>query len=403
MADDKPSTAPDNCIVFVHSNNALDRYDYLLKYKNIVLVCSTNHSKQELIAKGHRQVIYVPLSIDTEYLAKFKSETKSGTIACGNVWAFTSDTKNYFRSKGIPHYHDLQRDELLALMGQSERVYAIGRTAMEAIYLGAEVIQPEKEYPVEKYTTYYTQDDAIKMMQEQLDNLEEVVTPIKDVKVVVGMATMNTRRISLRRTLESISKQIRKPDSIYVYNNDENPFNATDNAKFYYLETDEYKKDLKSDVDTYFLTMDDDIVYPETYIEDMIKAIKENQCIVTFHGRQVNSFNTSYYRGKFEYFDFRNPLNEDKIIEIPGTGVMGFDIKYFCPNIFKDDRKRMSDILVGHKAINEGKKIVCLKRKDSYFKEYTSMQADSCAMVERRNDSVQTELANEIYNKKTKI
>lgn len=164
--------APDHCIVFVHSNNALGRYDYLLKYKDIILVCSTNHSVSQLQKRGHKQVIYVPLSIDTDYLDKFKCEQKNGTVACGNVWAFTQSMKDFFRLNKIKHYHDIPRVSLLEIIGKSEKVFAIGRTAMEAIYLGAEVIQPEKEYPVEKYDTYFSQSDAIKIMQKELDKLK---------------------------------------------------------------------------------------------------------------------------------------------------------------------------------------------------------------------------------------
>jgi hypothetical protein len=164
--------APEHCIVFVHSNNALHRYDYLLKYKDIILVCSTHNSLNELKKKGHKKVIYVPLSIDTDYLDNFKMDKKYGTIAAGNLWAFTPETKVMFIRNRIKHYHDIPREDLLKLMAKSKTVYAIGRTAMEAIYLGANVIQPDKEYPVEKYTTYFTQKQAIEILRKEIERYE---------------------------------------------------------------------------------------------------------------------------------------------------------------------------------------------------------------------------------------
>lgn len=381
-------TAPDNCIVFVHSNNALHRYDYLLNYKNVVLVCSTNHSKDKLISKGHRQVIYVPLSIDTEYLDKFKSETKSGEIACGNIWAFTDETKKYFRDNNIIHYHDLQRDELLTLMGKSKRVYAIGRTAMEAIYLGAEVIQPDKEYPVEKYDTYYTQDDAIRIMQEQLDNLKEVVMPIKNIKIVVGIATMKGREKQLEQAIKSLERQV---DEIVIYDNS-NLKDRADNGKFFPLRL--YKEPI------YFLSCDDDLIYPPDYAISMIDAIERHKCIVAHHGRILKGKDLSYYIGH-ETVRFNSYNNSIKELDVVGTGVCGFDTEYFNPVDLCDHKElRMSDIIFSLEAKKQGKKMLSLPHNTNWIKQCDLKGGYSICATEIKNEERQIKYANKIWQLK---
>lgn len=377
-------TAPEHCIVFVHSNNALERYDYLLKYNDVILVCSTHNSLNQLKRKGHKKVIYVPLSIDTDYLDNFKNDNeKNGTIATGNQWAFTNETKKFFIKNNIKHYHDIPREQLLTLMSNAETIYAIGRTAMEAIYLGANVIQPDKEYPVEKYTTYYKQEDAIRILQQEIDKYD------KQELIVVGIATMNSRKKTLDQVINRLKEQTLPPDKIFIYNNDENDFNATDNGKFYGL--------TKLDEDCIFLSIDDDILYPITYIEDMVKAVKYHNCIVTHHGRKLKATNVPYYTGHQSYACLHNNTYEGPI-DVAGTGVTAFRTSYFNPkNIFYSDYKRMSDIVFSLEAAKENKQIVLLKHNTYYLQDICDDTKNSCFAKESKDQTNQIKLCNEIF------
>jgi hypothetical protein len=384
--------APEHCIVFVHSNNALERYDYLLRYKDIILVCSTTHSMEQLKKKGHNKVILVPLSIDIEYLNKFKKEDKSGTIACGNIWAFTPEMKEYFKNNNIQHYHDLQRDDLLTLMGKAKTIYAIGRTCMEAIYLGAEVIQPDKEYPVEKYDTYYTQTDAINILQAELDKLALESFKNKK-KVIIGIATKGDRN-SLKQTLRSLNDQTIKADQILIYDNKKNEFNATDNGKF-------YRFTQPIDEDFYFFCCDDDIYYPKNYIEQSIKHINEHKCIITYHGRKLKGLDVDYYRGHKAYA-FNATVPNTEIIDVCGTGVTAFDTSYFRPSkdIFFNENKRMSDLLFSLEAAEQNKTIAIIKHNHIWIKDIAN--DDDCCSISERKNTKQIELANEIYKLNSK-
>lgn len=390
--------APEHCIVFVHSNNALDRYDYLLNYKDVILVCSTNHSLEQLKNKGHRKVIYVPLSIDTKYLDNFKSKEKNGVVACGNVWAFSGSMKRFFKENNIKHYHDIEREEMLKLMGSSEKVYAIGRTAMEAIYLGATVEQPDKEYPVEKYSTYYTQDEAIDIMQKELDRIEDLKSWFKNKNIVVGIATTKDRTELLETTLASLENQTVQPDRIFVYENEGDGLGLTDNAKFYF--TDKAKE--------YYLTCDDGMIYPPDYIAKMVCEIEKNGGKpTTYHGRKLKGFGLNYYQGHESFGCMRGQQNNE-FVNVCGTGVLGFNINYIksigfdFDSILNDERKLMSDLLFSLEWAkrSKGEPMKCVKHSGGWIKE---MHYENSIFVNNARDQFKTPVQNLLADEILKI
>ena len=197
-------------------------------------------------------------------------------------------------------------------------------------------------------------------------------------KVVVGIATMNTRKDSLNKVIESLENQTIIPDRVLIYNNDENDFNATDNGKFYYFETE------VDDDNTYFFSMDDDIYYPPTYIEDMIAAIDRLGTIVTHHGRQLLGYDKHYYSGHKGFSClYRNQF--EGIIDVGGTGVTAFKLSYFkAKGIFYSEYKRMSDCIFSLEAAKQGKQITILKHPNGYIKDICKDMVNSCFTNENK-------------------
>lgn len=217
-------------------------------------------------------------------------------------------------------------------------------------------------------------------------------------KIVVGIATMNSRKNSLNKVIDCLNKQTVKPDKICIYNNDENEFNATDNGKFYYFTTEESKNE-----DVIFLSMDDDIYYPQNYVETMVEAVIKHQTIVTHHGRLLSGLDRNYYRGhtQFRCLDV-NPYERE--IDIAGTGVTAFHTSYFKPsNVFHSEFKRMSDCIFSLEAAKQNKKIIVLKHPYDYFKDICDDVLNSCFFNELNKCDKQNEIANEIYKIKKKM
>jgi len=216
-------------------------------------------------------------------------------------------------------------------------------------------------------------------------------------KIICGIATMNTRKDSLTRVLRCLNNQTVKPDEIYVYNNDENEFNATDNGKFYYFDIN---KELKEDV--YFFSLDDDIYYPTNYIETTIQAIDKYKCIVSYHGRHLNRLDVPYYSGHISYSCLNHVTYEGQI-DVCGTGVTAFDTSYFkADNIFNSEYKRMSDLVFSLEATRQNKKMVILKHKQNWIKDICTDIKNSCHFNESKDQTNQIDHANKIIRLKNK-
>ena len=210
-------------------------------------------------------------------------------------------------------------------------------------------------------------------------------------KAIIGMATTNARREYSLKAIESLEGQ---HDGLILYNNDLYDNDLTDNGKFYGLNF------LNEDV--YYFTCDDDIIYPPTYVQDMIAKIEEHNCIVTHHGRRLRGLNRDYYNGHFGYrcLSF-NPC--DRLIQIAGTGVTAFKTSYFNPlNLAFAEDKRMSDCIFSLEAAKQGKDIMVLAHKEDYFKDLQVPKELTIFEMEKGNTDRQMQIANEIYKLKVK-
>lgn len=210
-------------------------------------------------------------------------------------------------------------------------------------------------------------------------------------KTVIGIATMQGREKYLEKTLESLKGQ---SDAIHIYHNHKESVDYTDNAKFKPLEQYE-------DETVYFLTCDDDIIYPSTYVSDMVKAINKHKCIVTHHGRILTGgIGANYYRGH-KGFRCNAAIERAQIIDVAGTGVTGFRTDYFCPSkLYKYPIQKMSDLVFSLAAVKNGKQIVILPHSSDYFTIQDVPINQTIYGQESHKCTVQNKLADEIIRTK---
>lgn len=135
----------DNSIVIIHNNKNPERYQWLEKYKNLILVCSQPKTLKTLIEMHPKfHSIYIPLSIDTAYVKKFRVKKKTKkTGYFGRIVKCPDYIKD---DETIDKIYGLDRDKLLKTLAKYKKVYAIGRCALEAKCLGCEVLTHEGEY-----------------------------------------------------------------------------------------------------------------------------------------------------------------------------------------------------------------------------------------------------------------
>ena len=152
-------------------------------------------------------------------------------------------------------------------------------------------------------------------------------------------------------------------DEVHIYDNSQQ-VNYTDNAKFHQLQ--------HIPESCYFLPADDDIIYPNDYVERLKYFIDNYQSIISFHGRILKEPVNSYYKGH-TIFDYRHELKTSKYVDVVGTGVLGFRTDYFNPvDLYKSEFKCMSDLVFSLEAKKQGKTLICAEHERGWLKaQYT--------------------------------
>lgn len=131
---------PDGSIVICHDyTKPLITYAKLLD-KDVLWVCSSKKTVKEFKDKNERAV-FIPLSIDTDYVKKFKRRKTKDTAFVGNIWSYKKEYVNGLTDVDI--LTELPRDELLSKMAKYKHVIAEGRCQMEAMALGCKVSTPK--------------------------------------------------------------------------------------------------------------------------------------------------------------------------------------------------------------------------------------------------------------------
>jgi len=85
-------------------------------------------------------------------------------------------------------------------------------------------------------------------------------------------------------------------------------------------------------------------------------------------------------------------------IDVAGTGVVAFDTEIFSPReIYKSDKKRMSDLIFSLEAAKQKVPIKILRHQRGYLNQIEIDKKNSCYYLEKDDQSVQIEIANQIY------
>lgn len=137
----QPRKVPDGCVFVCHHNvMPVEVYKTFLD-RGVLWICSKPSTMEKLEAVGEKAV-YIPLSIDTKYVEKFRAEKTRDIAFVGNFWNFK---EKYLDSlpNNVHQVGGLPRERLLQEMAKYKRVIAEGRCNMEAQVLGCEVELPD--------------------------------------------------------------------------------------------------------------------------------------------------------------------------------------------------------------------------------------------------------------------
>ena len=162
--------AEDGMIIFIHNNLHPERYDWLKAYDDLILVCGIPETCEKVAHLG--TAIYLPLSIDVEYVRQFRlpKEKRHGAAFVGRR------SKRLMEGVKIPEDVDIlegfRREALLPQMAKYEFVYAVGRTAIEARALGCRLKAYDPRFPKVSRWKVIDNGEAALMLQEKLDEID---------------------------------------------------------------------------------------------------------------------------------------------------------------------------------------------------------------------------------------
>lgn len=164
----KTNQCYDHAIVFIHSNVDVEtRYEYLSKYKDLILICSQKSTMYK--ARKFGTAIYLPLSIDVEYTKQFRCPKDKDTCYAGRKGKIGSERlKNY----NIDYLQNLSHIAMLTRLAHYKNVYAVGLTALEAKCLGCRVLQYDPRYPDTRVWKVRDCKEMIPILQEKLNRYE---------------------------------------------------------------------------------------------------------------------------------------------------------------------------------------------------------------------------------------
>lgn len=157
----------DHSIVFIHNNLHPENYKWLKKFKDMILVCGVPETCDKVKHLG--TPIYLPLSVDVEYIKSFKKSNKT------KARAFAGRRGKVGLGKlpvGIDYLASISRNDLLRKMADYETIYAVGRTAIEAKILGCEVRPYDRRFPDPSVWKVLDNSKAATILQKELDKID---------------------------------------------------------------------------------------------------------------------------------------------------------------------------------------------------------------------------------------
>lgn len=158
-----------HALCFVHNNLQPEKYDWIHQYgfQDVILICSTMDTWHHFDDEGWK-ALYLPLSIDTEYVKSFERPKTKKVAFAGRK------TKTIFGNlpDDIDYICGMKREDLLSAMAEYEQIYAVGRTAIEAKALGCEVLPYDVRYPNPELWQVKDNKEAAELLQEKLNIID---------------------------------------------------------------------------------------------------------------------------------------------------------------------------------------------------------------------------------------
>lgn len=165
-----PDVGADHAIVFIHNNLHPENYDWLRKYDDLILVCGVPETVSRISHLG--TAIYLPLSVDVEYVQQFRIPHEAKDIHVAYVGRSGKRSGIRF-PRGTVFFEGMPRAQLLRNIARCHKVYAVGRAAIEAKILDCEVLPYDSRFPDPGRWRVMDNEEAAKLLQKQIDEIDK--------------------------------------------------------------------------------------------------------------------------------------------------------------------------------------------------------------------------------------
>lgn len=158
----------DHAIVFVHNRIHLEWFE---KYKghDVILVVSVPGLCKKLKHIG--PTIYLPLSVDVDYVKKYRRE-KDREVAFVGRKAKLREIPGSKLPNDIDYVCGMPREQLLREMARYKKIYAVDRVAIEGLILNCEILPYERNYPDPSIWKVMDNSEAAEILQRKLDEID---------------------------------------------------------------------------------------------------------------------------------------------------------------------------------------------------------------------------------------
>lgn len=156
----------DHSIVFIHNNLQPNTYQWLRKYKDLILVCGVPKTMENVQFFG--TPIYLPLSVDVGSIYKYRVAHKTKEMA----FAGRLNKLNNHVPKECDILTGISQGQLLRKMAQYKKIYAVGRTAIQAKILDCEIGVYDDRFPDPNFWRVIDNYEASKILLRKLNEIE---------------------------------------------------------------------------------------------------------------------------------------------------------------------------------------------------------------------------------------
>lgn len=227
---------------------------------------------------------------------------------------------------------------------------------------------------------------------------------MSDILIIAGVATIPSREAAFRQMVASVADQVDRlhvylsghagylkglPENCFQHKIEGDPYG--DAGKFYCV----MEEDKSETQPFYYLSFDDDLLYPPDYVEMLINGIEHYRrtVVCSFHGRSFGNLPIqNYYRGATQRHYCLRSVAYDGHVDVPGTGCMGFHTDTLDLTMKDFASKNMADVHMAIALRRAGVNAICLKHAAGWIrhlpiehgKSLYNLHKDDCAEQTRR-------------------